>query len=71
MTENQRNLAVRLLREQHIALSQRNEVMRKNFGDRLTKALNAECEQRDREIEALELTIDLLNKVKVVEIRSA
>lgn len=64
MTDTQRNLALRLIREQSVTLSMKNETIRKNFGDRLTKALTAECNQRDLEIEALNLAIDMLEQAK-------
>lgn len=60
MTDKQRAIAVRLLREQEIARTNQNAIIRKRFGERITIALTAECAQRDREIEAINGTIDLL-----------
>lgn len=62
MNENQRAIAIRLLREQEITRSNTNNIIRKRFGDRITIALTAECAARDREIEALEATIALLGE---------
>ncbi len=60
MNENQRNIAIRLLREQEVLRSNQNALIRKRFGERITIALTAECEFRDREIDALLATIQLL-----------
>jgi hypothetical protein len=43
----------------------KNDVIRRNFGDRLTIALTAECIQRDKEIDALLATIDMIEGLPV------
>ncbi len=60
MNEQQRVTAIRLLREMQVSKSMKNDVIRRNFGDRLTIALTAECIQRDKEIDALLATIDMI-----------
>ena len=53
MTGPQLQTAIRILREQIATRSKQNEVIHKRFGNRITIALTAECEYREREIEAL------------------
>jgi hypothetical protein len=60
MGQDQINLAIRLLREQEVTRSIKNAAIRKTFGARITTALGQECDQRDREIDALNATILLL-----------
>lgn len=60
MDQTQRNLAIRILREQVVARTNKNNVIRKSFGTRMTIALTQECDQRDREIEAINGTIAML-----------
>lgn len=60
MTEAQQATAIRLLREQVAIRENRNTLIRNQFGERITIALTAECAQRDREIEAMDLTIALI-----------
>jgi hypothetical protein len=60
LNEQLRNTAIRILREQEIARTTKNNMIRKNFGDRITIALTAECEHRDREIKAILETIKML-----------
>lgn len=67
MNERQRVIAIRILREQEVTRSMRNDVIRRNFGDRLTIALTAECEQRDREIDAILATIEMLDGIETSE----
>ena len=61
MNEKQRVIAIRILREQEIERTNRNALIRTRFGDRITIALTAECEQRDREIDAIIATIAMLD----------
>lgn len=63
MTEQQRVISIRLLREQEIIRSNQNAIIRKRFGERITIALTSECAQRDREIDALLATIALLDSL--------
>jgi hypothetical protein len=67
VNERQRVIAIRILREQEVTRSMRNDVIRRNFGDRLTIALTAECEQRDREIDAILATIEMLDGIETSE----
>ena len=67
MNEKQRVIAIRLLREQQVERTNKNEMIRKRFGDRITIALTAECEQRDREIDAILTTIELLDGIETEE----
>jgi hypothetical protein len=60
VNEQQRVLALRILREQEAQRSNKNAVIRRNYGDRLTIALTAECIQRDSEVAALLATIEML-----------
>jgi len=60
LNEQLRNTAIRILREQEIARSTKNNMIRKRFEARITIALTAECEQRDREIAAILETIKML-----------
>jgi hypothetical protein len=62
MNDDQKAIAIRLLREQEAQRSNTNNIIRKRFGDRITIALTSECAHRDREIDAIEATIALLNK---------
>lgn len=57
MTGPQLQTAIRILREQIAVRRNTNDVIRKRFGERITIALTAECNYRDREIEALELIL--------------
>lgn len=63
MTPQIKATAIRLLREQEVTRTNTNKLIRSRFGDRITIALTAECEHRDREIEAIEATIELLNSL--------
>lgn len=67
MNEKQRVIAIRLLREQQVERTNKNEMIRTRFGDRITIALTAECEQRDREIDAILTTIELLDGIETEE----
>lgn len=60
MTQDQKNRAIRVLREQEVVRTNKNNLIRKNFGDRITIALTQECAQRDEEIDAINATIELL-----------
>lgn len=60
MNQQQRVTAIRLLREQEVEKTMKNKVIRDRFGGRITLALTAECEARDREIEALQLLIAMV-----------
>lgn len=64
MTEQERVTAIRLLREQEVERTNKNNLIRQRFGDRITIALTAECEQRDREIAALLATISILESLE-------
>lgn len=64
MNEQNRVTAIRLLREQEVERSHKNTLIRNRFGDRITIALTAECDQRDREIAAINATIELLDGLK-------
>lgn len=64
MNEQNRVTAIRLLREQEVDRSRKNALIRDRFGDRITIALSAECDQRDREIAAINATIDMLDGIK-------
>jgi hypothetical protein len=55
--------AVRILREQIGVRHKQNELIRTRFGDRITIALTAECAYREREIEALEQSLTLVEAV--------
>jgi predicted nucleic acid-binding Zn-ribbon protein len=57
LTERQGTIAIRLLREQIAQRQQKNATIRNAFGDRITTALDQECQQRDEEIAALEAAI--------------
>lgn len=61
MNEKQRVIAIRILREQEVERTNRNALIRQRFKDRITIALTAECEQRDREIDAILATIAMLD----------
>jgi len=63
VTEKNRVIAIRILREQEIARTTQNNMIRNRFGERITIALTAECGQRDREIEAINATIAMLDQV--------
>lgn len=63
MTEAQRIIAVRILREQIAVRQKENDLIRKRFGDRITIALTAECKFRDGEIEALDATLEEIAEV--------
>lgn len=63
MTEQDRVIAIRLLREQEVERTNKNNLIRSRFGDRITIALTSECEQRDREISALLAAIALLDSM--------
>lgn len=63
MTEQQRVVAIRILREQEVTRSQKTALIRKRFGDRITIALTAECAQFDREVDAILATIAMLDKL--------
>lgn len=65
MTEQDRVTAIRLLRVLEVTRSQQNANYNRTFGDRLTKALTAECNQRDREIKACLATIELLEALEI------
>lgn len=60
MTEDQKNRAIRILREQEVVRANKNNLIRKTFGGRMTIALTQECDQRDTEIDAINATIALL-----------
>jgi len=65
VTENQRALSIRILREHEVGLTNKNKLIRSRFGERITIALTQECAQRDREIDALNAAITLLDDVVV------
>lgn len=65
MTEAQQATAIRLLREQEIVRTNRNNLIRDSFKERITIAMRQECDQRDREIEALNLTIAMVEAAEV------
>jgi len=64
VNEQQRVISIRILREQEVQRSMKNAVIRRNFGDRLTIALTAECLQRDREVDAILATIAMLDALE-------
>lgn len=55
-----KNRAITLFRQIEAPKSNRAQMLRKTYGDRITKAATAEVEQLEEEIAALNATIELL-----------
>ena len=65
MNTKMKNAAVRVLAEQRESRALKAGHMRRQFGERITKALTAEVEQMETEVEAIEATIALLEEQKL------